>query len=154
MKHSPIATFLTLMVTLFLLVSGQTSDHATDPKSKIQNPKSDDAWLATVQENIRQAEYYVTWQEQTYLPDSLPAYQAPNRAHELRTYFTPEGITVMPRTEGIANGANEANFVLSWRLVGVEEAAEPVVSGNRIEYQRGDLTEWYVNDERGLQQGF
>jgi parallel beta-helix repeat protein len=25
--------------------------------------------------------------------------------------------------------------------------------GNRIEYRRGDLTEWYVNDERGLEQG-
>ena len=26
--------------------------------------------------------------------------------------------------------------------------------GNRVEYRRGILTEWYVNDERGLEQGF
>lgn len=32
--------------------------------------------------------------------------------------------------------------------------AELVVNGNRVEYQRGALTEWYVNDERGLEQGF
>src|SRR6185369_4782302 len=25
---------------------------------------------------------------------------------------------------------------------------------NRMEYRRGDLVEWYVNDERGLEQGF
>ncbi len=28
------------------------------------------------------------------------------------------------------------------------------VKGSRVEYRRGDLTEWYVNDERGLEQGF
>ena len=27
-------------------------------------------------------------------------------------------------------------------------------TGNRIEYQRGDLTEWYVNGSQGLEQGF
>src|SRR6185503_3933111 len=26
--------------------------------------------------------------------------------------------------------------------------------GNRIEYARGDLLEWYLNDPRGLEQGF
>jgi hypothetical protein len=32
--------------------------------------------------------------------------------------------------------------------------AKPTVSGNRVEYQRGELSEWYVNDSRGLEQGF
>jgi len=27
-------------------------------------------------------------------------------------------------------------------------------AGNRVEYQRGDLTEWYVNGRQGLEQGF
>ena len=27
-------------------------------------------------------------------------------------------------------------------------------AGNRVEYQRGDLTEWYVNGSQGLEQGF
>ena len=27
-------------------------------------------------------------------------------------------------------------------------------TGNRVEYQRGDLTEWYVNGSQGLEQGF
>lgn len=34
------------------------------------------------------------------------------------------------------------------------EAATLVADGKRIEHQRGALTEWYVNDERGLEQGF
>jgi hypothetical protein len=31
--------------------------------------------------------------------------------------------------------------------------AKPVVAGSRVEYQRGDLTEWYVNGSQGLEQG-
>ena len=36
----------------------------------------------------------------------------------------------------------------------VVEPVEPEVNGNRVEYRRGPLVEWYVNDERGLEQGF
>ena len=32
--------------------------------------------------------------------------------------------------------------------------AVPVATGNRVEYRRGALTEWYVNGPYGLQQGF
>ena len=32
--------------------------------------------------------------------------------------------------------------------------ANPTVSGNLVEYQRGELNEWYVNNSRGLEQGF
>jgi hypothetical protein len=34
------------------------------------------------------------------------------------------------------------------------EKAERVADGNRMEYRRGDLVEWYINDGRGLEQGF
>ena len=30
----------------------------------------------------------------------------------------------------------------------------PTAAGRRVEYRRGALTEWYVNDARGLEQGF
>ena len=33
-------------------------------------------------------------------------------------------------------------------------AVEPVADGRRVEYRRGSLTEWYVNDAQGLEQGF
>jgi len=32
--------------------------------------------------------------------------------------------------------------------------ATVAANGNRVEYQRGDLTEWYVNGSQGLEQGF
>ena len=46
-------------------------------------------WWAAVQEEIRESEYDITWQEGTYLPDLPAADQAPNRAQGLRTYFAP-----------------------------------------------------------------
>ncbi|MEW5985467.1 MAG: VCBS repeat-containing protein [Chloroflexota bacterium] len=155
MKGLPRVSFWLLAITVIGLSFANPQSRAAtsaNPKSKIQNPKSN--WLSAVQSDIRQSEYHVTWQEETYLPDGSAAYQSPNRAHNLRTYFTPEGIVVMPRTGGIANEANGANFVLGLRLMGVGDAAETVVSTNRLEYRRGGLTEWYVNDESGLEQGF
>lgn len=34
------------------------------------------------------------------------------------------------------------------------EAATLTAAGNRVEYRRGSLTEWYLNDRLGLEQGF
>lgn len=62
-------------------------------------------WWSAVQEEIRRSEYQVTWQEQTYLPDVPAAYQAPNRAHNLRTYFTPQDPVVLPRVRPEGAGA-------------------------------------------------
>jgi len=111
-------------------------------------------WWTAVQEDIRESEYDVTWQEETRLPDINAAYQAPNRVHNLRTYFTPDNIRITPRTS--------TDWVFGLSLVGYGSAddvrpiseAEMSVSENRVEYQRGCLTEWYMNSEDGLEQGF
>ncbi len=115
-------------------------------------------WWAAAQEKIRQSEYQVTWQERTYLPGLATAYQAPNRAHNLRTYFTPQGIRVIPRIFESETPPWEWSLALSG--TGYADDVQPVPAanlhskGNRIEYRRELLTEWYVNDERGLEQGF
>jgi hypothetical protein len=54
----------------------------------------------------------------------------------------------------------EWRWGLRLRAWGVEGALEKVgrssvaVLGNRIEYKREGIREWYVNDRRGLEQGF
>ena len=74
----------------------------------------------------------------------------------IRTFFAPDHIHVRPRT--VSDGAWSLELALTG--AGYEgdvlPAEEPVlaVRGNRAEYRRGDLVEWYVNDERGLEQGF
>jgi hypothetical protein len=123
-------------------------------------------WWGTVQEDLRQAEYNVTWQEQTYLTDVAAAYQAPNRAHNLRTYFAPAGPIVIPRT-----WAEETNIppwrwearLVGWGREGTVEAVPQATleaQENAIEYRRGaseseaGLVEWYRNGEEGLEQHF
>ena len=107
-------------------------------------------------EDIQLAEYQVTWQETTVLTDVVAAYQAPNRAHGLRTYFTPGGLRV------VARSAIVPTWQLGLRLAGYGYAGDmrPVSAatlnarGNGIAYVRDALVEWYVNDERGVEQGF
>jgi hypothetical protein len=137
-----------------------TVDDQTPPPTEVAGV--DDGWWSTVQENIRRSEYHVTWQEQTYLADLAVAYQAPNRSQNLRTYFTPEGPIVIPRTWAgeteVPSWRWEARLA-AWGREGTPEVVSPAAleaEENRIEYQRGgqSLVEWYRNDEEGLEQGF
>lgn len=82
--------------------------------------------------------------------------QAPNRAQGLRTYFDPTGIRIHDRV-----GTDDSELV-SLRLSGVgrgDRLAAPgdgeiSVEGKRVEIRRPFLTEWYVNESSGLEQGF
>ncbi len=132
------------------------------PREIASVPNADD-WWGAVQTDLSRREYAIAWVEHTALPDLAGAYQAPNRAHALRTYFTPEGVRIIPR---ISSQMLEAGQTAQWewRLTltgyGYADALQPVATAvlttteARITYQRGALTEWYVNDERGLEQGF
>lgn len=113
-------------------------------------------WWSAVQKEIRQSEYKIIRQEETSLPDVKAAYQAPNRAQNLRTYFTPTGIQVVRRTESVPGwqwSLHLTGYGYAGEVKAVDEA-KLVVSENRIEYRRGGVIEWYVNDEKGLEQGF
>jgi hypothetical protein len=84
------------------------------------------------------------------------AYQAPNYAHGLHATFTREGFEVSPRKE-----QREWNWGLMLSKYGygsdlhaVTVAEKMIAKDNRIEYHRGNLVEWYINDHRGLEQGF
>jgi hypothetical protein len=117
-------------------------------------------WFAAVQQRLQQEEYYVTWQERTYLDDVSAAYQAPNRAHHLRTYFTAERVVVIPRV-----WPEEMDLVpwrcevslQAWGRGGTRvDGPAPAfdVEQNRIRYERGPITEQYRNDQDGLLQTF
>jgi hypothetical protein len=82
--------------------------------------------------------------------------QAPNRAHNLRTYFAPTGIRVHDRT---AVGSPEL-VSMKLRALGRGEASREVEPGQvtsagaRVEISRPGLVEWYENSPSGLEQGF
>ncbi len=129
---------------------------AAEPSAPAGDVPAD--WWSAVQEDIRRSEYNVTWQEGGALAGVSAGYQAPNRAQNLRTWFTPEGIRVTPRV--FEGAAPPWEWGLALAGYGSDQATQPgeaatvTVEGNRIEYARGAVSEWYVNDARGLAQGF
>jgi hypothetical protein len=149
--------FLALTVT-FLPVSGLSA--GAKRKSAPAAEKIPADWLAAVETTLRRAEYSITWQDQPCLPDLRASYQAPNRAQNLRIYFSTAGPVVIPRDHVPGNGAPAWRWELAlrdWGRGSHRQAIDPPVlqvADNRIEYRRGKIVEWYQNDEKGLEQGF
>jgi hypothetical protein len=105
-------------------------------------------WLSGAQRGLVEREYEAS--------ENGEGLQAPNRRHNLRTYFEASGIRVRDRT------APERPDLLGLSLVGVGRGellapvtpGEVVAEGARIEIRRPSLVEWYVNSPAGLEQGF
>jgi hypothetical protein len=111
-------------------------------------PEADPGWLARLRQFIVGKEYWAS--------RNRMGLQAPNRAHNLRTYFDGSGIRVHDRT---AAGSPE---LLSLGLAGIGrgqrlaavEPGEVSSEGARVEIHRPGLVEWYANSPEGLEQGF
>ena len=114
------------------------------------------SWETATLDGINQLEYQVTWQENPVIPGAAPAYHAPNRAQDLRTYFYPDGLRVVQRTEVEPTWLWQYQLAAVGRPGSMEQVAVPVIipDGHRVEYRRGMITEWYDNGPDGLEQGF
>ena len=105
-------------------------------------------WLGQVQSDLASREYHASLNDE--------GLQAPNRAHNLRTYFERTGVRVVDRT---AEGGptlvelRVAAIGRGERTAEVEEG-ELVSAGARVEIRRPALVEWYENSAAGLEQGF
>jgi hypothetical protein len=129
------------IVAVSLLLAGRTnaSRGAASPR-----------WLDAVHRDIARAEYVPS-------RTSGGALQAPNRAHDLRTYFDTGGIRAVPRR---APGWEWRLRYLGIHAAGAPAAApgapaEPLADGERVLYEHeGGVTEWFRNDESGLEHGF
>ena len=88
--------------------------------------------------------------------DRTGEYHAPNYAHSLHATFTLEGFQVSQRKEekGWNWGLSLSRYGYGSDLHAVPVAEKIITRDNRIEYHRGDMVEWYINDHRGLEQGF
>jgi hypothetical protein len=114
------------------------------------------SWFAQVQQDLAEREYHVSFQQKSAVEGLAPAYQAPNRAQNLRSYFKEQGVTI------IAREAEQPSWSLALSLAGYGRGARQAplgtptlrAEGARITYDRGALKEWYENQPRGLEQGF
>ena len=152
-KQQKIGTMAALLLAaVFLLAGGAWALPA--PKRPAEGVPAD--WWAQAQAEIRGLEYRPKVLPEAGADGAVHTVRAPNRAHNFRLNFTPEGVRVTPRT------ATGPDWSWGLQLTGIgragdlrrPEAARLRVAGDRVELVRGQLTEWYINDERGLEQGF
>ncbi len=107
------------------------------------------SWLAQVTGDIRRMEY-------RFQPTEDGAWSAPSRAHDLRSRIDEGGLALTSRTRGEAAwklGLCVRGFGRAGSVKEIEGAVLHA-DGDRIELRRYGLDEWYVNDEKGLEQGF
>ena len=70
------------------------------------------------------------------------------------------GLATRFTSTGVAVSSGTTHWGLAFRAYGYGDAgrsvggAAPQANKNRVEYQRGAITEWYVNGPMGLEQGF
>ncbi len=137
---APSAALLALLPVLFL----------ADPASGSTTPAP--RALAEVGEDVvLDDEYGVTRVEPG---DDTRA--AVNAAQGFRTCFSTSGLEVSGKGEAGAPWKLGLRTVSWGRGASLETVAEGTVTsaGRRVEIERGSFTEWYVNDARGIEQGF
>ncbi|NOK11951.1 DUF7507 domain-containing protein [Corallococcus exercitus] len=141
---------------LVLCLSGAAQAGATAraaPSQRAASRLEDPEIPLALREAVQKSRYRIREQELATLPNG---YRCSNPAQAFDATFTGAGLDLTPR--GPSAGS------LPWRMrlrgYGYGEQMQPVaaarlvVRDNRIEYLRGPLTEWYVNERQGLEQGF
>src|SRR5260370_13720354 len=74
-----------------------------------------------------------------------------NPENQLKASFAQGGISVTHACSSF--GLRMEGYGGRGHLLKPVDAA-PSANGSRVEYRRGDLVEWYINESRGLEQGF
>ncbi len=148
---------LTILVVLCLAQMALGTDVYIKAQSRNSESRIQSGWWSSVQKAIQTQEYSVAYQDKTYLPDIEKAFHAANRAQNLRAYFTPEGIQIVRRTDVHPRwhaGLTLMGVSRNGRILSFPNTPPPAISGTRIEYDRGLIREWYVNQPEGFEQGF
>ena len=150
-----------ILLAVFAANGGHRADALPHPKAPAPERKGVSlpegvpaAWWSAVQSELESAEYAVTASGDG--EGTRSGYLAPNHRHGFRTAFLPGDVRVrMQEGDG-----RDKELRLRLDRVGVGTDLDPVTPATlraerrRAEYVRDDVTEWYVNDARGLEQGF
>ena len=152
-------TMAAFAVSIEIRAAGSPEADAPSPSNPARNNDkkppagiSENAWAKIVRQ-IKADRYNISKAPSTAGSDER--YHAVNPANRLRVSFDQQGVEVRPLSE-------EDVWSLNMRLVayGYEGALKESlatdlkVASNELQYIHGRVTEWYRNDERGLEQGF
>lgn len=179
MFHRPRSSrMFPLVLAIFSLASHAPAGQAGGVETPSLPEAIDPAWWALARDNIEASEYEPRGlrtegesiarllSSETSARGSEVQYQTSNRVHGLRTFFVDDLFVTVPR-EWDERTPPAWSWGLELRRFGRGDDPAPVPSAApclspdrtlqrsvRIEYDRGELLEWYINDRRGLEQGF
>jgi hypothetical protein len=131
----------------------QTSAMEATVRSRDEDPRTAN-WSREAFGSLARAEYRFSRSEDG-------SWSAPNRGHDLRAKLAPGGVELTSRIMGADESAG--GWVLRMSLTGLGRGAILEVvpagtiedtAGDRVQSRRPAITEWYRNDEAGLEQGF
>jgi PKD repeat protein len=99
---------------------------------------------------IREAQYQLTKH------DKSGAFSGFNSRYNFGMNFNENGVSVLPYTaSGSSLNISLSGFGYNGQVSSVTVKPRITVDKNRVEYAHSpQITEWYVNDEKGLEQGF
>ena len=134
-------------VFLSLNVCSQPAERLTKEKQLNLPEGVSSDWWATVSKQIKEEVYEIVERSS----ENGRKFNAFNRSQGLVSNFDKNGIVVLPSKE------EEKKWELKMKLLPkkMEENGVRISNlKNKIEIERGNLSEWYINEENGLEQGF
>jgi len=137
-----------------LISVGRLETPGASQEDRSLRARLDTSFARALEAALEETDPGVIWQVGTPLEAVPGAWTAVNRRAGLRAFFTESGVHVVPR--------GEAGPVWSLALAGFgrgDASARPLrsapsIQGPYVEYERGALREWFLNEERGLEHGF
>lgn len=139
-----------LFITLMIVSALYALPHQDNAPGTLPAGAESD-WWSGVQNQIARSEYDIKWQE------TRQVYQSPNRAHNLRFTYFPDGFMVESR---VIEQSPSWQATLILREFGRENAyrnfksQELHVAGNMAKTTGDCVTIEYQNDENGMRQNF
>jgi hypothetical protein len=137
----------------------ETASPATAPGDLASVPGASADWWAAVQQQIDQDRYALIRSEPH---GGVASYRAGNPVHAFDIAFSADGVSLAPAgRDGLT--ASQAAWVWKVRLTGYgyEGRVQPLraplsmkADGSKLAFGHARLTEWYVNSQHGLEQGF
>jgi hypothetical protein len=154
------------LITAAILLSGvgalipwQTADHPSSARpASAESPARAEAPAQPVSLNEAVAAIRTRMEPLDRAPASFSEadWSAYNASSRFRAYFAPGGAQLVS-TDSTTPWRWEqrvTGYGYGKKLV-LPQASDPVVTANRLDYPRGSgLTEWFLNDSRGLEHGF
>jgi hypothetical protein len=158
MKHRILCNLLVISTLIFGVFSPMGVARAGSPEGPdapravvpLTDPDpealEESGWLAAAFAYIEASEYH--------LFQGGGSWSAPNRAQDLRTTFSPQGLHLVRRTEREPSWTWDLALTRVGRDGAMVDVDAPTIATyeNRITYQRGRLSERYTNAVSGLEQ--